>query len=117
MNYYLDVLKKYAVFSGRATRAEYWYFVLFNILIAIVLGVIAEMIKLPIISIIYALAIIVPSLAVLVRRLHDIGKSGWWFFIELVPVIGFIWLIVLLATGGNSGANKYGADPKVVKAV
>ena len=97
MNYYIDVLKKYAVFTGRARRAEYWYFVLFNTLIAFGLGVFGETTKIHIFYFAYMILEIIPSIAVLVRRLHDIGKSGWWAFIDIIPFIGQIWLVVLLA--------------------
>ena len=110
MNYYLDVLKKYAVFAGRARRAEYWYFVLFNFIITVVLEILAAASKSQILMgvyVIYALAMVIPSLAVAVRRLHDIGKSGWWIFISLIPIIGTIWFIVLLATGSKDAGNKY----------
>lgn len=114
MDYFLAVLKKYAVFSGRARRAEYWYFVLFNIIIGAVLGIISRVIgdDNNILAYIYSLALLIPGLAVEVRRLHDIGKSGWWIFISLIPLIGTIWLIVLLATDSNPGENKFGPNPK-----
>jgi uncharacterized membrane protein YhaH (DUF805 family) len=119
MNWYLQVLKKYAVFSGRARRKEYWMFVLFNIIFAIVaiifdniLGTAIENVGYGLFYILYSLAIIIPAIAVGVRRLHDTEKSGWWLLISLIPLIGAIWLIVLLATAGTAGENKYGADPK-----
>jgi uncharacterized membrane protein YhaH (DUF805 family) len=129
MNYYFEALKKYAVFSGRSRRAEYWYFVLFNIVIRITLGIVGFMIGdginisgilyssemlLGILIKLYGLAIFIPALAVTVRRLHDIGKSGWMGLVSFIPLIGIIWLIILLATDGNPGENKYGPDPKVV---
>ena len=109
MNYYLDVLKKYAVFSGRASRKEFWYFILFNIIIGVVLAVVGPFIgdKNMVIYTIYMLAVIIPTLAAEVRRLHDIGKSGWWWFISFVPAIGGIWLIVLLATPSKVGENRF----------
>jgi uncharacterized membrane protein YhaH (DUF805 family) len=120
MNWYLMVLRKYAEFNGRARRKEYWMFVLFNFIFAIVaaiidniLGTAFEGIGYGLIYILYCLAVVVPSLAVLVRRLHDVGKSGWWFWIVLIPIIGAIWLFVLLVTEGNPGDNQYGPNPKV----
>jgi len=115
MNYYLAVLKKYAVFSGRARRAEYWYFVLFSAIASIVLGIISAVIwdKIAILSMMYSLAILIPTLAVVVRRLHDVGKSGWWWFIGLIPIIGIIWLLVLMIIDSNPGDNKYGPNPKM----
>lgn len=122
MEWYLKVLKQYATFSGRARRMEYWMFVLFNIIFAIVamtldnvLGINFGEIPYGPLYVIYGLAVFIPGLAVLVRRLHDTGRSGWWFLIALVPLIGGIWLIVLLATEGNQGENAYGADPKAIQ--
>ena len=119
MNYYLAVLKKYAVFSGRAQRAEYWYFVLFNVIIGIAFGVINAVIRndsvalvLGLLYSLYGLAVLIPILAVAVRRLHDIGKSGWMLLITLIPLIGAIWFIVLMVTDSNPGENKYGPNPK-----
>ena len=91
MNWYIEVLKKYAVFSGRARRKEYWFFVLFNVIISLVLTVIDaamgtydETVGTGILSGVYLLAIFIPSLAVAVRRLHDTGRSGWWNLIILI---------------------------------
>lgn len=121
MNSYLSALKKYAVFNGRARRKEYWMFFLFNTIFAIVAMVLDNLLHLNIgplsygyIYAIYVLAILLPSLSVLVRRLHDIGKSGLWVFIGLIPLIGGIWLFVLICLEGTSGTNKYGEDPKQV---
>lgn len=111
MSYYLGVLKKYAVFEGRASRKEYWMFVLFNIIISLAISSLFGLMKVPALACIYSLAILVPSIAVTVRRLHDIGKAGTWYFIVFVPIIGGIWLIVLLATAGTTGSNQYGDDP------
>lgn len=121
MSWYLAVLKKYATFSGRARRKEYWMFQLFNICIILLLYILALVVGanggaaftvVYIIYVIYALAIIIPSLAVTVRRLHDIDKSGGWFFISFIPFIGGIWLLVLTCTEGTHGSNSYGPDPK-----
>ena len=117
MNYYLSVLKKYAVFNGRATRAEYWYFVLFNFIVAVVLAIIDASAGLYIGSVIgllgaiYALAVLIPNLAVSVRRLHDINRSGWWLLICLVPFVGAIILLVFFLTKSKAD-NKYGPSPK-----
>jgi len=116
MQWYLDVLKKYAVFSGRARRQEYWMFALFNIVISIVLSIIGSVLDLGILSIIYSLAVLLPSLGVSVRRLHDTGKSGWWILIALIPLAGVIILIVFLATEGKREPNAYGPDPKAAVA-
>ena len=113
MNYYLDVLKNhYADFNGRARRKEYWMFTLGNLIVAVVIGVVAGLIKFPLLVSLYGLAVLVPGLAVCVRRLHDIGKSGWWVLIGLVPVIGGIWLLVLMCLDGEPNENQWGANPK-----
>ncbi len=119
MNWYLEVLKKYAVFSGRARRKEYWYFVLFNIIISIVLAVIdgvtgsfsAEA-GMGLLGGIYTLAVLIPGIAVSVRRLHDTERSGWWLLIALVPLIGVIVLLVFMVQDSKLGQNQYGANPK-----
>ena len=114
MNYYLEVLKKYAEFNGRARRAEYWYFFLFNIIISIVLGIVSSIIgdKSGVLGGLYGLAVLIPAIGVGIRRLHDIGKSGWMLLISLIPLIGWIWLLVLLTTDSNPGDNQYGPNPK-----
>jgi len=114
MNYYLAVLKKYAVFNGRAQRAEYWYYVLFNLIISVVLGIISAVIEdnFGILGLLYYLAVLIPGLAVSVRRLHDIGKNGWTLLLSLIPLIGPIWIIVLMIIDSNPGENKYGPNPK-----
>jgi uncharacterized membrane protein YhaH (DUF805 family) len=105
MNYYLAVLQKYAQFNGRARRSEYWYFALFNIIVTIILAAIGGVIKLPIVSTLYSLAVLVPSIAVGVRRMHDVGKSGWYL---LIPIYN----LILACTDGTIGDNEYGPDPK-----
>ena len=118
VNWYLAVLKNYAGFSGRARRTEYWMFVLFNVIITIVLQVISLAIQqVSILGAIYGLAVLIPGLAVGVRRLHDTGRSGWWLLIGLVPLIGAIVLIVFMATDGEPGDNAYGPNPKFAPAL
>jgi uncharacterized membrane protein YhaH (DUF805 family) len=112
MNWYLAVLKKYADFSGRARRKEFWMFALFNFIIAIVLGIVDGMIGMPVLGLIYSLAVLLPGLAVGARRLHDIGKSGWWLLIGLVPLVGLIVLIIFFVMDSNPGDNQYGPNPK-----
>lgn len=137
MTWYLAVLKKYAGFRGRARRREYWTFALVNAIIGIVLVVIGKLTKMPgiatfgigmsrnvpgvfgigvfsnpIVFQVYALATFLPFLAVEVRRLHDIGRPGWWWLFGLVPVLGWIVLVVFCATDGVAGDNRYGPDPK-----
>jgi len=116
MNYYLAVLKKYAVFQGRARRKVYWMFVLFNFTIGLVLGFINGITKnqLGILTTLYTLAIVIPSIAVGVRRLHDTNRSGWWFLIVLIPFIGAIVLLVFMVSNGQPGENQYGSDPRAV---
>jgi uncharacterized membrane protein YhaH (DUF805 family) len=107
---YRAVLQKYADFTGRATRSEYWYFALGNLIINIVLslfGYIGD-----IVSGIYGLAVIIPGLAVGARRLHDTNKSGWWLLLVLIPIIGWIILIVWTVIDSDAGTNKYGPNPK-----
>lgn len=113
MNWYLDVLKKYAVFNGRARRKEYWMFVLFNLIIALVLGLIERLVGGPgILANLYSLAVLIPGLAVAFRRLHDTNRSGWWILIGLIPLVGFIILIVFMAQDSQPGDNQYGPNPK-----
>lgn len=117
MNWYMDVLKKYAVFVGRAHRQEYWMFVLFSVIISLVLSAVETILGLPgILSIIYGLGVLVPSIAVGVRRLHDTDRSGWWTLVSLVPILGIIILIVFLAQDSKPGSNQYGANPKAAMA-
>ena len=112
MNWYLAVLSNYAGFTGRARRQEYWMFVLFNFLIGIGLGVVGFMLHFSALSGIYGLVVIIPSIAVSVRRLHDTGKSGLMLLVALIPIIGAIWLLILFFTEGMRGPNQYGPDPK-----
>ena len=118
MGWYLEVLKKYAVFSGRAHRQEYWMFVLINTAVALALTFVDSQIGLMsksgygVLSGVYYLAIFVPALAVAIRRLHDTDRSGMWYLIALVPVIGPIALLVFCVQDGNAGMNQYGASPK-----
>jgi uncharacterized membrane protein YhaH (DUF805 family) len=123
MQWYTDVIKKYAEFSGRARRKEYWMFVLFNAIIAIVLSLIDLAIGLKfgpndsfgVLSGIYSLAVLVPSLAVSWRRLHDTDRSGWWYLINLVPCVGWIVFLVFTIMEGTPGDNQYGPDPKAAE--
>jgi len=113
MNWYLEVLKKYTVFTGRARRTEYWMFVLINILISIAIGVVEGLIGSPgYLGLIYSLAVLLPSIGVSIRRLHDTSKSGWWLLIGLIPLVGMIVLIVFMATDSTPGDNQYGPNPK-----
>ncbi len=113
MHWFLDpITKHYADFEGRVGRQEYWMFILFSVLIQIAL----DIIHLDLIGMLLSLGILIPTLAIGARRLHDIGKSGWWSLIVLIPIVGWIILIVWLATKTEPVANQYGnpAVPKVV---
>ncbi len=124
MSYYLKVLQNYANFSGRARRSEYWYFALFNLFAIISTAILDRLFVTTIdmgfgpsaygyITILYYFFILIPSLAVLVRRLHDVGKSGWFILISLIPLVGAIWLLVLLFTESVTADNAYGSNPKL----
>lgn len=113
MNWYLDVLKKYAVFNGRARRKEYWMFFLFNIIIMVVLGIVEGIVGGPgVLAGIYGLAVLLPGIAVSIRRLHDTDRSGWWLLIGLVPLIGAIVLLVFFVQDSQAAENQYGPNPK-----
>lgn len=114
INYYVSVLKNYVGFTGRAARPEFWWFVLTNFIITIVLDIIDVAIKSEILGIIYGLAVLLPGLAVSIRRLHDTDKSGWWVLIGIIPIVGAIVLIVFCAQAGTPGPNKYGQGPNAV---
>ena len=116
MNWYLGALKKYAVFSGRARRMEFWIFVLFNIIIGCILGIIDAVVGTVVLGAIYSLAVFIPSIAVTVRRLHDTDRSGWWYFIILIPLIGLIVLLVFMVLDGTPGPNRFGDNPKETQA-
>ena len=128
--YFLDIIKnKYMAFSGRASRSEYWYFALFYIIIALVLAIIDASIINPllgihpvratgstgILSILFGMGLLLPSLAVAIRRLHDIGKSGWWILLAVIPLVNLIGILVLVyffIKDSQPGSNLYGPNPK-----
>jgi uncharacterized membrane protein YhaH (DUF805 family) len=129
IDWVLEVFSKYADFSGRARRKEYWYWYLFNLLISIFIVVVSLVITPPygtgtdngigwlglfiyLVAIIYSLGVIIPNLAVTVRRLHDTNRSGWWYFISMVPFIGGIILLIYLIEDSTPGDNQYGPNPK-----
>lgn len=114
MNWYLDVLRNYAKFDGRARRTEYWMFTLFNLIVMVVLGIILGLIDPVLVGLVglYSLGVMIPALAVSVRRLHDTNRSGWWILVSFVPLIGGIILLVLMCLDGTSGDNEFGPDPK-----
>ena len=125
MQWFLKALSQYADFKGRARRKEYWMFYLFACIIIVIAMILDNLLGITFslhgeslgygwLYLITALGLFVPTLAVAVRRLHDIGKSGWWYLVILIPLVGVIWLIVLLATDGEKGENKWGTNPKEI---
>ena len=117
MHWYLVALRKYADFSGRSRRMEYWMFLLVNFLVSFALAAI-DFYGRPgnMLGLIYGLAIIIPSFAVAVRRLHDTGRSGWWIFIALIPILGWLVLLYFMVIDGDGGDNAYGPNPKAAAA-
>ena len=117
MEWYLHVLKNYAQFNGRSRRSEYWYFVLFNLLVAVVLGfadgILRKVLGFGMLGMLYGLVVLVPGLAVTIRRLHDTDRSAWWLLLALVPIVGLV-LIWFMAQDGDAGTNRYGQNPKLV---
>ncbi|MDQ5954845.1 MAG: hypothetical protein QG583_773 [Patescibacteria group bacterium] len=118
MEHYIGVLKKYAVFEGRASRMEFWMFILFSLLVSIALSFVDKYLpkvdvwgEMGILGIAYSLITLIPSLAVSVRRLHDINRSGLWLLLLLVPIIGFIVIIVFHLLESTPGENAYGPNP------
>lgn len=119
MNSYIETLKKYAVFDGRAGRKEYWLFVLFNIIIAIVLNIVDRMTGtysadygMGVLGGIYSLAVLLPGIGVSMRRLHDTDRSGWWLLLVFIPIIGGLVLLVFMILDGTPGTNRFGPNPK-----
>jgi uncharacterized membrane protein YhaH (DUF805 family) len=120
MHWYFDGLKRYAVFSGRARRKEYWFYQLFNCLFVGALLVVDAMTRmkgkpsLGLLSGLYVLATLLPSLGVLVRRLHDTNRSAWWILIGFIPLIGPLIMLVFTLQDSEPSANQYGPNPKAV---
>jgi uncharacterized membrane protein YhaH (DUF805 family) len=102
---------KYFNFRDRSSRSEYWYWFLFNVIVSVVAAIVDSQLNGQIVSSIFQLATTIPTLAVGVRRLHDIDHSGWWILISLIPLIGAIILVVWFATKGDDGPNRFGSDP------
>ena len=120
MDYYFKVLRNYAVFEGRARRKEYWLFILFNVLALILLniadnllGTYDEELKTGLLSGVYSLIVIIPSIAVSVRRLHDTDKSGWWLLLYLIPLFGSLVLLIFFVLDSQVGTNRFGVNPKL----
>ena len=123
MNWYLKVLRQYVDFAGRARRKEYWMFTLVSSIISVVLAILDGVLHLDdnnglftigLLGGLYSLAMFLPTWAVSIRRLHDTGRSGWWLLIGIIPLIGWIVLLVFWATDGDRQPNAYGSDPKAV---
>lgn len=106
MQYFFKAFQNFANFNGRARRKEYWYFVLFNVIVSVLVAVISDAIRVPVIYLVYVLIALLPGLAVGIRRMHDVGKSGWFIFIPFYN-------LVLACSDGEKGDNKYGLDPKM----
>jgi uncharacterized membrane protein YhaH (DUF805 family) len=117
MNAYMDAMRRYVDFSGRASRSQFWLYVLFYIVIIVIAVVIDGLVfnsfngGIGVLTLLASLIHLIPSLAVSIRRLHDTDRSGWWIFISLVPLIGGIWLIVLYCLDGTQGNNRFGPRP------
>lgn len=114
MEWYIKALKNYVGFEGRARRREYWYFTLCNVLVALALAVIDSLMDSSLLTALYSLAVLLPGLAVTVRRLHDTGRTGWWLLVGLVPLVGGIVLLVFVLLDSEPGTNRYGQSPKQV---
>ena len=119
MNWYLEVLRKYATFDGRARRKEYWYFILFNAIAQFILTIIDSVTGsfspetgIGLLAGIYTLAVLIPGIAVSVRRLHDTERSGWWLLVALIPIIGAIVLFIFMVLDSQADENKFGINPK-----
>ena len=113
MNWFLDVIKnKYAQFDGRARREEYWMYFLFYILIDIAVSIVGYVLHMKFLSSIFSLGLLIPTIAVAARRLHDINRSGWWQLLALIPIIGWIIVLIWYVTDSDSETNQYGPNPK-----
>lgn len=113
MNHFFGALKKYADFSGRARRQEYWMFILFYIIFTVVIGLVDNLLGIPgILSGIFALALLLPSLAIGARRLHDTNRTGWWLLMYFLPVVGPVVILIFTILEGDQNENRFGSDPK-----
>jgi len=117
MQWYLQVLRNYTQFNGRSRRSEYWHFMLVNLIVAVVLGftdgVLRKIIGFGMFGLVYGLAVLVPGIAVSIRRLHDTDRSGWWLLLAFVPLVGLV-LLWFMAQDSDAGTNRYGQNPKLV---
>lgn len=119
MDWYIAVLKKYAQFSGRSRRKEFWFFTLISSLLSIALSVADNVLGLPsfgdgygLLAALYSLFIFIPNIAVIVRRLHDQDRTGWWALIMLVPIVGIFVLLYFMVQNSQKGTNRFGGNPK-----
>lgn len=124
MNWFLIAVEKYATFSGRSQRAEYWYYILFYLLLLVGLsyidrltGTYNELFGVGLLSGVCALGLMMPSLAVAIRRLHDTGRSGWWLLLGLIPLVGSLILLIFYVQDSQPGENAYGPNPKETASV
>lgn len=117
MNHYLAVLRHYAVVNGRCRRKTFWLFLLFSTLISLACSAVDELLGLRIfreqglLAFIYSLAVLIPTITVGVRRLHDLDRSGWWLLLVLIPLLGSLLLLIYFCFRGTAGPNRFGADP------
>ncbi|WP_441002839.1 DUF805 domain-containing protein [Pseudocolwellia agarivorans] len=111
MEYYIDALKKYADFTGRTPRKAYWMYILFYFVIMVVLSIIDYALGTVVLANLFSFAMLIPSITITARRLHDTTRSGWWQLLFLVPFIGIIIMLYFLIQGSDD-ANDYGQNPK-----
>jgi uncharacterized membrane protein YhaH (DUF805 family) len=107
-----SVLTQPVRFTGRSRRAEFWWFALFEFLVVVIASLIDVLLHSPVLVVVVGVIMLLPALAVSVRRLHDTGRSGWWVLVELLPFVGLIWLFALCAEDSERGENRYGMSPK-----
>ncbi|GAB1040654.1 MULTISPECIES: DUF805 domain-containing protein [Shewanella] len=112
MEHFIGAIKKYADFTGRARRTEYWMFTLFYIIFSLVVSAIDYALGTTVLGLIYSLGLLLPSIAVAARRLHDTDRSGWWQLLALIPIIGWIVLLVFYCQDSEVGDNRFGSNPK-----
>ena len=115
MKWFMQALKNYAAFEGRARRKEFWFFALFFLILSVVAAVVDSLYGLPILSAVVFLGLILPSISVSVRRLHDTGRSGWWYLLSIIPIVGLV-LIVFFCLDSKPETNAYGPNPKAGEA-
>ncbi|MCL1080017.1 DUF805 domain-containing protein [Parashewanella spongiae] len=113
MDHFIGCLKKYADFTGRARRQEYWMYALVYVVLYVVIGIVDSILGSTILSIVFSLGLLLPSIAVAARRLHDTGRSGWWQLLGLIPIIGWIVLLIFYVQDSHED-NEYGSNPKSV---